>query len=164
MVVSAQDLGLYHLGMVQVSYPPKKIETMAIQATPENIGALSLELDVELLYDEMGNPYIAFKAERGTDEKPEEPMPVQVRVSYWIVVLWDELHIYRDVEFKNTFRINFANPQHELSVDRSSVPELEKRADEVLREELEYREADVRQNFFTPPGGAGNDTLPAERL
>jgi hypothetical protein len=130
---------LYHLGALSVSYPPRDINTAALQVTPENIGALSVEFHEDLRYEEAGpgRPYFMFRAERANDEEPDRnAVALRVCLGYWIVVLWDQLHVFRDFEFKSTFTINSPGPQHQLPVDGSAMShlqELEIRADGALR-------------------------------
>jgi hypothetical protein len=106
MIFSGKDFQVYHLGSVAVSYPPRSINTQAIQVTPQNIGALSLEFKVGLHYSTDGSPYIKIHVEREPfTSGPKRTVELMIFVDDWIVVLWDELHIFQDVEFKNTFHI-----------------------------------------------------------
>lgn len=120
MILSANDFTGYHLGTVLVAYSPKGIKTEAVQVTAENVGALSLELDEELRYYDTGEPFIQFRAQRGTDDEPKTPAVVTLRVTDWLVCIGDELRMFRDFEFKRTFAIIQRNA-HELSVDHSSA-------------------------------------------
>lgn len=128
MILSARDFSGYHLGTTLVSYPPKNINTEALLVTPENIGAVSLELKAELLYDDKDSPYMALEVARGTGQHAVHRM-MTVRVEDWIVVLWDELHVFKDFEFRNTFHFHSEKPLHELSVDPSSGIEVAQRGD-----------------------------------
>ena len=110
MIFSAKDFNVYHLGSIPVSYPPKGINTHAILVTAENIGALSLEFRVGLIYDKDGTPYFKIRAERGNDEEPESPATLSIYADDWLIVLWDELHVFQDVEFRNTFRMDMKPP------------------------------------------------------
>lgn len=113
MEFAAHDVSLGHLGTTRVSYAPKSILSEAIQVTPENIGKLSIEFESELFYREDGAPYFIFWAKRGTDEAPEPRRQLRIVPGVWIIPLWDdELHVYRDVEFRRTFLI-----EPELIVD-----------------------------------------------
>jgi hypothetical protein len=151
MIFAAKDFNVYHLGMIPVNYPPRSINTYAIQVTSENIGALSLELQVGLRYDGDGVPYVKFAAERGTVEQPDTPDGLHVYVDDWIVVLWDQLYVFQDTEFRNTFHHSVAEPtlRHEpaggvqVSV-RGSLSDLERRADEALRFEQKIDAAQGR--------------------
>lgn len=127
---------LYLPGLESVSYPPKKINTVAVKVTPENIGALSLEFETELCYFNTGAPFFEIEVSRGTETDPKPNRFIQARIGDWLVVLWDEYHLFRENEFKNTFQVNSANV-HELSVDHSSIPE--------------FTEEDLQRNYVAPP-------------
>lgn len=114
---------MYLPGLESVSYPPKKINTVAVKVMPENIGALSIEFESELLYDQRtGQPHFFADFDRGNDL---DSATIEVRLGDWIVVLWDQYRIFRENEFANTFRLNSV-PSHELTVDHSSgeLPEF----------------------------------------
>lgn len=121
-VFDAQTLNLSHLNPAKVSYDPQDIHTEAIQVTPENIGKLSLEFMEELFYDDLngGRPYFVFSAKRFDAEEPNEqvmPTELTVRLTDWIVPLWDELHVFRDVIFQHTFTFDFeGGGQHSKGV------------------------------------------------
>lgn len=105
-VFDAQSLDLSHLNPDIVSYEPKAIRTEALQVTLENIGKLSLEFEEELFYDVNGRPYFMFSAKRfdaGEPDGQQPPSELCVRLTDWIIPLWDEIHIFRDGIFKHTF-------------------------------------------------------------
>lgn len=152
MILTAEDFdSLYHLGSVQVTYSPRNINTEAIQVTKENIGALSVELRQDLRYGDDGQPFFSCDAAR-KDKKETGQAPytvMNVRVGDWVVVLWDELHVFRDYEFKHTFDFVDPKPAHLLA--------------ETLQ--FEQREEDVQRGFQpTVAGDLSNMTPPAERL
>lgn len=124
--MSAKDVNLFHLGMREVSYPAKDIHTMALEVLPENIGALSLELRSHLrYYADTGTPYIVFWAERKGDENsPVRKAELLIRPGDWIVIVWDEIHIFRDAEFRCTFRMDTPAPHvRDYPVVDSLTPE-----------------------------------------
>jgi hypothetical protein len=137
-IFAGQDFAaIYHLGSIPVSYPPKDIRTEAIQVTLANIGALSLEFHASLRYAvDDGMPFFNLDVRRAIDEDPDKSISVHVRVNEWMVVLWDELYIFRDAEFRNTFVLDNLSPKHELSET----------------EQLEQREEDVRRGFVPISG------------
>lgn len=152
MIFSAADFTGYHLGTIPVSYPPKNIYTQALQVLHENIGAIALEMQRELFYNEAGLPYVTFQARRGTDEDPRNPEVLTLRATNWLVVLGDELHVFRDFEFKATFHQVHSTPQHELLEDNSTLLEQD------LTAELH---GTPLENDFAP-GGRGLWSLRAE--
>jgi hypothetical protein len=108
-VYDAQSLNLSHLNPQPVSYHPKNIHTEAIQVTPDNIGKLSLEFEEELFYGADGRPYFVFSAKRFDPDEPDGQQPpneLYLRLTDWIVPLWDEIHVFRDVVFQKTFTFN----------------------------------------------------------
>jgi hypothetical protein len=112
---------LYLPGLESVSYPPKKINTVAVKVTTENIGALSLEFESELCYFNNGVPFFETEVSRGTEAEPKPARYLQIRPGDWIVVLWDEYHLFRENEFQHTFRVNHAGLPDEPPVDRGSL-------------------------------------------
>lgn len=116
----ANPHNMYLPGLESVSYPPKKINTVAVKVTPENIGILSIEFEAELCYFNNGLPFFETEVSRGTEADPKPARHIQVRPGDWIVVLWDEYHLFRENEFLNTFRMNYAGLLEEPSVDHGS--------------------------------------------
>jgi hypothetical protein len=107
----AKDINLFHFEMRDCSYPPKDIHTMALEVTVENIGALSLEFETELMYH-AGMPFFPVSLARKPkgEDKEGSVRPRQIRLGDWLVVLWDEIHVFRDTEFKYTFRVDTPAP------------------------------------------------------
>jgi hypothetical protein len=107
------------LGVVPVSYPRKNINTMALLATTENIGALSIEFDAELrYYGDSGMPYFTFWAKRnGTEQDPTEwEQELLIKPGVWIVVLKDEFRTFRQNEFEHTFTVDHViTPETEMT-------------------------------------------------
>lgn len=112
MLFTAKNIDLFHFDMRAVSYPPKDIHTMALEATVENIGALSLEFKAPLrYYSDTGVPYFTFWSERkADDDTPAKRTENLIRPGTWIVILWDEIHTFRETEFKYTFRMDTPAP------------------------------------------------------
>ena len=134
---------MYLPGLESVSYPPKKINTVAVKVTPENIGALSIEFEAELMYEpETDEPYFFATFYRPGDSESRNSVEVEIRADDWLVVLWDQYRVFRDNEFKNTFRFNNA-PAHELSVPQLDLRDAEK---------LQLREDDARTGFAVQHG------------
>jgi hypothetical protein len=121
MIYDSDNILLSHLGPVSATYPPKKINVQAINVTRENIGKLALEFEAELWYAEGSLPYFQFEAKRFDEGQPDGQLPpknLSVRLGDWIVALWGELHIYRDLDFRNTFTFDIPNAdgRHELTL------------------------------------------------
>jgi hypothetical protein len=100
--IRVEEFNIYSLGAEAVSYHLKDIHTLALQVTEQNIGIVSLELETELLYNNEF-PYLNIAVARGTKEEPEEDRTLIVRPTDWLVILWDEIHLFRDPEFRSTF-------------------------------------------------------------
>lgn len=143
MILSAQDFdSLYHLGSVPVTYSPRDINTEAIQATRENIGAISVELRSELRYEsnDSARPYCVVVARRATEEEPDKaPSRYFLNLGDWIVVLWDEIHVFHDYEFKHTFNFVSPKPAHLLA----ETVQLEQREEDVKRGSLAFDHDEV---------------------
>jgi hypothetical protein len=131
--IRVEEFNIYSLGAEAVSYHLKDIHTLALQVTEKNIGILCLELETELIYTADGAPYLNVYVARGSKENPENDRGLIVRPTDWLVILWDEIHLFRDPEFRSTF-----------SFDGLSSP-----AEKELRD---YAEQDVKQteNLFVP--------------
>lgn len=123
MIFAAEDINLFHLGMVEVEYPPKDIHTMALQVTSDNIGRLSLEFETDLIYNGGHPPYFYIDAARDNEAHGEELRSLCVRITDWIVILWDKIYAFRDAEFKTTF---------------SMCKDFELRSPNAVRRELGY--------------------------
>lgn len=124
---SAKDVRLFHLNMLEVTYAPKDIQTMALEVTPDNIGSLSLEFETDLFYYENGMPFFKISVTRGTELDTKPNLLLHVRIGDWIVILWDEIHIFRTHEFNSTFDI---------------MTPLEKMTTEQHRRNLGFNESD----------------------
>lgn len=142
MVVNPHQVPLF--GMVQVTYSPKNIGTFALQVTRENIGALSIEFESELKYDAAGTSYFQIDVGRRSEIDPDDFVRIGIQPGDWLVILWDEYRLFRDYEFKHTFRMN-SDTSHEPLVDHGSLPKME---------ELENRDIEASENDFAP-GGRG---------
>jgi hypothetical protein len=101
--IRVEEFNIYMLGAEAVSYHLKDIHTLALQVTREKIGGLSLELEVELTYGVEGEPRLSFWAARGTKNEPENDRNIIVQPGDWLVVLWDEIHKFKDEDFRSTF-------------------------------------------------------------
>lgn len=106
MIFNAENFDIFRLGGVAVSYPPKQINTLALLVAPEKIGALSLELEGELKYGPDGEPYFTFTAERDAGDGMATTVQLTVYEDDWIVVLWNELRIFRQEDFEQTFQVD----------------------------------------------------------
>lgn len=131
--IRVEEFNIYSLGAEAVSYHLKDIHTLAMQVTRKNIGILALEFETELIYTADAEPYLNIHVARGPKEEPENDRNLIVRPNDWLVILWDEIHLFKDPEFRSTF-----------SFDGLSAP-----AEKELRE---YAEQDVKdsENVFRP--------------
>lgn len=95
---NAENIDLSHFHPVRVVYPPKALYTEGIQITIQNIGALALEFEAELV-----NNALVLMLER-TDEHDQKVGAHRIfHLDDWIVPLWGELHKFQNDIFKNTF-------------------------------------------------------------
>ena len=106
MIFNAENFHIFRLGAVPVSYPPKYINTVALLVTPENIGALSLELEGELRYNVEAEPYFKTWVSRKSAEVEGGSVCLTVYEGDWLVILWNEIRIFRQEEFEKTFQVD----------------------------------------------------------
>jgi hypothetical protein len=117
MIYRAKDVDLSDFDCVPVCYMGKntRVITEAIEVTEENIGRLCLEFESELAY--AGETVrFEFKAHRGTPEDPAGPAFLTVMKGFWIIILWGEIHIFRDKEFKSTFSTDVPSPFNDEAI------------------------------------------------
>lgn len=165
MIFTAADVNLRHLGTVTASYEPKGILTEAIQATPENIGKIALEFELELFYTETGFPFFRFYAVREEDESPNSRRQLTVRPGDWIVPLWGELHAYHDIQFRNTFAFVLEVPVAAHEAMPSYVPR--EQVAEAIRSAVDGRDADFNvplSGELTGPEGTQIIPSPSPRI
>lgn len=103
MGLRAEDVNLSHLGTQRASYTPKGIYTEALLITHDNIGKLALEFETELRYSG-GRPYLEVELHREEDER-EFSRQMELHCGFWIVVLRNEIHLFLEHQFENTFEI-----------------------------------------------------------
>lgn len=108
-VFNAENIDLSYFQPLEVVYPPKALHTQAIQVTTANIGALSLELEVELFYDK-DMPCIRVLLERRNDEGETCSRGMVFRIGDWIVSLWGEIHKFQNDMFTGTFHFMEEQP------------------------------------------------------
>lgn len=105
MIFNAENFDIFRLGAVAVSYAPKNINTGALLVTDENVGALSLELETELRYNTEGEPFFNFQAARVREDNVGQRV-LTVYTGDWLVILWNEIRIFRQEEFEKTFTVD----------------------------------------------------------
>lgn len=100
MIYSADDINLDHFNPIPAEYGPRDLKAKAVLVTDDNIGKIAIEffLDVQYSLDE---PMVHFTAERTDDE----PIKLMIKPGMWIVLLWGEIHVFRDELFRKTFEI-----------------------------------------------------------
>lgn len=122
--ITVQEFNIFALGGEAVSYHLKDIHTIALQVTLQNIGILSLEFEVELNYTNEGAPFINVWVARGSAENPERDRSITFRPEDWIVILWDEIHKFRDPEFKATFSFDGLSAPAVEFVEKDAAKEI----------------------------------------
>lgn len=100
------EIDLSTFNPVLASYGPKSIQATAALVTEDNIGQIALQFERDVLYwpEDIAciNPYIRFLAVRNT----EEPIELTVRPGFWIVLIWNEIHVFKDGLFQKTFEVS----------------------------------------------------------
>lgn len=103
----AREIDLSTFNPVFASYGPKSIYAPAALVTEDNIGQIALQLERDVLYpfESMpgaGAPFIKFMAKRHI----EEPIELTIYPGCWIVLIWNEIHVFKDGLFQKTFEIS----------------------------------------------------------
>jgi hypothetical protein len=104
--IAANEIDLSHHDPIMAGYGPKNIYAQAVLVTLDNIGKLALDFELDLRYLG-GKPCFRFLAKRELDD----PIELMVFPGYWIIMLWDEIHIFRDDLFRKTFEIESKDPE-----------------------------------------------------
>lgn len=153
--ITVQEFNIFTLGGEAVSYHLKDIHTIALQVTPGNIGILSLEFEVELNYSSEGDPYIDVWVARGSAKNPEGDRGLTFRPDDWIVILWDEIHKFRDPEFKATFSFDGLSTAGEAEMVKYAEADV-KLSERLLKSAIIENPYNVQGN---PVGGPGIETV-----
>lgn len=106
MIFNAENFDIFRMGSIAVSYSPKHINTVAALVTPENIGAMSLEFESELCYNSDGEPYFKAQVSRKHSSIEDFSRELTIYEGDWLVVLWNEIRIFRQEEFEKTFSVD----------------------------------------------------------
>lgn len=106
MIFNAENFDIFRMGSIAVSYSPKHINTVAALVTPENIGAMSLEFESELYYNSDGEPYFKAKVSRKHSSIADFSRELTIYEGDWLVILWNEIRIFRQEEFEKTFQVD----------------------------------------------------------
>jgi hypothetical protein len=80
-----------------------------VRCGDNHASALAVEMQRDLYYTgeyNQGTPYFTFVATRFE----EQPIELTVTPGVWVILLWGELHVFRDDVFRNTFVIEMADP------------------------------------------------------
>lgn len=120
--IQASEIDLTHFSPVLADYGPKGILAKAVLVTKENIGKLALEFELDLQYvgfASTGTPFFKFMADRTADD----PIELTVFAGFWVIELWEEIHIFRADIFENTFKVVVSSEpeQAESSVGRHTI-------------------------------------------
>lgn len=132
---SVSGFNIYALGAEPISYHLRAIHTMALQVTEENIGILALEFETELTYCPEGDVSLKVWVER-----TEAAVGARILEFYptdWIVVLWDEFHLFRDKEFQHTFSFD------SIETPLAAEPDAPRMTDEDIKKVG----AQIEENF-----------------
>jgi hypothetical protein len=94
---------LTRLPLIAVFYEPQAIQTVAIQVTPETIGAMSIEFGVEISVSHPNHKFLPAMFERLSGK--DEACSIERTIFYgeWLVVLNGEVLVFPADTFWNTF-------------------------------------------------------------
>jgi hypothetical protein len=93
---------LNRLPMIPVVYTPQDIHTFAIQVTPETIGAMAIEFQVEV-ESQQRSRWLSVRLERKNGATETVSVARRLDLGEWLVVLNDEIHIFPPDVFQYTF-------------------------------------------------------------
>jgi hypothetical protein len=124
IIFSGEDFDPVPHNPVLASYGNKDITAPAVKVTEKNIGKIALDLEIDLKYiggGPTGRPFLAFTAFRHDDD----PIDLTIFLDFWIVLIWGEIHIFRDDIFQNTFEVSAPNwPEKDSETEGMSINQL----------------------------------------
>lgn len=119
---------------VQASYGPRDIFAEAALVTNENVGQWALEFERDLAGQHSSEPFFEIFATR----EGESPIKLTIKAGFWVVKVWNELHVFKDGLFQSTFDVPAEQMRTARKAHRDRVIELER---EWQKEESEVRNA-----------------------
>lgn len=99
---------------VTVVYMPRDIRAEALQVTRENIGAIALELDLEVFYPQPEHAYVVVPVGRADGKGAVQCVMKSFKLTDWMVGLRGELHQFEDDVFWSTFS-PLGDPSHAMN-------------------------------------------------
>lgn len=94
---------LTRLPLIAVFYEPQGIQTVAIQVTPETIGAMSIEFGVEISVSHPNLKCLPAAFERLSGKDEARTLERTIFYGEWLVVLNGEVLVFPADTFWNTF-------------------------------------------------------------
>jgi hypothetical protein len=94
---------LTRLPIIAVFYEPQGIQTVAIQVTPETIGAMSIEFGVEISVTHPNHKFLPAMFERLSGKDEARSIERTIFYGEWLVVLNGEVLVFPADTFWNTF-------------------------------------------------------------
>jgi len=95
---------LNNLPVVPVVYAPRNLQTVAVQVTPDTIGAMAIEFGCEVqVGGNVGHLWLTTLLERTNDKGDKVPVEKVIRLGDWLVELQNEIHIFPPDVFNRTF-------------------------------------------------------------
>lgn len=105
---------LNNLPVVQVVYAPRNMGTVAVQVTPDTIGAMAIEFGAEVTNNDR-YLYMHVRLERVNDEGEKFADTKTIRLGDWLVELGNEVHIFPpDIMWKTFSQLK--DPAHERAL------------------------------------------------
>lgn len=126
-VWNAEGVDFDNFNPVSADYGPRDIKAVAAMVNRQNIGqwALEFEKDLSGQHSKDGDPFFEIMAER----EGESPIRLTIKPGFWIVKVWNELHVFKEGLFQRTFEV----PRDQLVAARKAY------RDKEIAEERDYQ-------------------------
>jgi len=114
---------LNNLPVVPVVYAPRNMQTVAVQVTPDTIGAMAIEFGSEVVNSDR-SLYLSIRLERVNDDDKKTVDNKTIRLGDWLVELGNEIHVFPpDIMWKTFSGVN--DPAHEMAIDEGIISKKE---------------------------------------
>lgn len=152
ILFSGEDFNPVPHNPVIANYGNKDVSAPAVKVTKENIGkiALDLELDVRYTGGQVGVPFLIFWALR----HDEDPIELTIYPGYWIVLIWGEIHIFRNDVFQHTFETtkpNWSVEQPEPIDEAEDIKKALERPPWIPNDAILYVEKETGKDVWLRP-------------
>lgn len=138
-VWNAEGVDFSNFNPVQADYGPRDLHAVAAMVTRQNIGQWSLEFEQDLAGQHGKEPFFGIEAER----EGQSPINLTIKPGYWIVKVWNELHVFKDGLFQDTFDV----PKEQLAAVRKAHRDKMIAAERDFQEQMNLDRSRAEQEF-----------------